>query len=227
MFNERFHHFATIVLLMIISFSKFTLAAPHYDAPASPQPEQEIEAGGIGSAISPETFDNLAVTEKEWSPPAIRKMVQEFNKSNYYYSYKQEFDIRLNAFFDLRFAPDKKEFIVPAIGFDYNSMKNRDFKYKAGADFTYKGDGSAHFLIVKVFNETGSFRPFYQYGLMYHAAPEDQLAGASNWENYLLRAGVGFSDIVAPPRSVKINLDFAIGASAIYLLFSYGPSWGF
>lgn len=56
--------------------------------------------------------------------------------------------------------------------------------------------------------------------------PDEELATSSNFENYLIRAGVGLEDIIKPPRSVRMDLDVAIGAEDIWVVFHYGYSFG-
>lgn len=210
-----------LLSVLILTFVVNLFASPHLDAPtkvAGPDEETVI--------VDPERLENISIVEPRPMTPS-RALVERFDKADYFYPYRSDFSMHAGVVFGVKDSSDDDDLMNVLLGFGYTVPKLDSPKWHLGADLSMVGDG--HFYVSRrfIYNEKGSFRPFYQYGVLHKMVPDEKFASFSNWDNYLLRAGVGLSDIVRPPRSVEIELNVAIGAKDILVMFTYGYSWGF
>jgi hypothetical protein len=208
--------------LMVCFCGNSVWATPHYD---SPQPITQGDT--LDHEPDPQKIENISITPAPETRANVDDLVRRFNKSNYYYPYKQEVGAHIGLVFGFRDSSESKQLMNGLIGFDYLLPSHTSPKWEAGADLSAVGHGHIHVVRRFIYNEKGSFRPYYGYGLMHKVVPEDKFATLSNWDNYLLRADIGLEDIVRPPRSVKLDLFIAIGAKDMLAMFTYGWAWGF
>lgn len=226
--NQRF---LTLVVgsLFLIGVVDHALAKPHYDSPKGVEREDEIasDATSVPSENSNERDANLAITQPPEKNFVVDELVTKFNKSTYFYPYRQEFELHLGAVFGIRDSSDDKDLMNVLMGFSYMLPRLESPKWKVGADLSGVGHGHLHVVRRKIFNEKGSFRPYYDMGVMHKFVPDEKMASLTNWDNYLARFGVGFADILKPPRSVQLELNVAAGTKDFLVMFTYGYAWGF
>ena len=172
---------------------------------------------------NPETLENIVVTPA----PTVTEKQLDLNKSQYYYAYKKELDFHIGGVLGIEDSSEDEDEINMIFGFSYLLPKKTSPKYVAGADLSTVGHGHFYFARRSIYNETSSFRPYLDYGLMHKFVPDEKGASFSNWENYLLRVGAGFGDLRTPPKSAKFDVNFAIGTEDVLLLLTYGYAWGF
>lgn len=96
-----------------------------------------------------------------------------------------------------------------------------------GADLVNKYGGHLNFAVRTTFYERGYFRPFWLWGLTHEAVPEDKLATFVNLENYYLRIGIGFEDVIKLPKSVRLEIEGLAGTEKQMYKICLGYSWGF
>ena len=119
--------------------------------------------------------------------------------------------------------PDKEsEILNYLLGFYWELPDRLGPKWEVGAAWTTMSLGHVNVMRKHIYNEKGAFRPFYRYGITLKIDPDEELATASNIENYLLRVGIGLEDIIKPPRSVRMDLDMAAGEEDFWVMFHYG-----
>jgi hypothetical protein len=63
--------------------------------------------------------------------------------------------------------------------------------------------------------------------LTHEAVPEDKLATFVNLENYYLRIGIGFEDVIKLPKSVRLEIEGLAGTEKQMYKICLGYSWGF
>jgi hypothetical protein len=112
------------------------------------------------------------------------------------------------------------------LGFNYLIPKQSSPQWEVGADLSLASQGHINVMRRFIYNERGSFRPYYKYGVMHKFVADEKFASLSNWENYLGKIGIGFEDILRPPRSLRLELEAAMGAEDIFVMFTYGYSYG-
>ena len=141
--------------------------------------------------------------------------------------FKKEFEAHVGLVFGLRDSSDDDDLMNALIGFRYVLPRQLAPKWEVGADLSTVGHGHGYVARKHIYNEKGSFRPFYTYGLLHKFVPDEKFASLSNAENYLVRGSLGLADIVRHPKSVQLELVLAIGQEDILAMFTYGYAWGF
>jgi hypothetical protein len=212
----------TFLVQMFFSVSNRVEAAPHLDAP-NPSVKEDPPA----TTLDPARLENLSFSEINSDGNSMEKFVTYFNKRDYYYPYRKELGVHAGVVFGFQDSSDDANLMNALLGIDYLLPSGESPRWNVGADFSFVGH--EHFYVMRriVYNEKGSFRPYYEYGLMHKFVPKEKFASTSNWDNYLLRTGIGLADIVHPPKSVDLKLEFAVGAKDFLMFFTYGYTWGF
>lgn len=159
------------------------------------------------------------------SDEALR--VKLFDRSTYYYPYRQELELHAGAVYGVQDSSDDPDEVNEYLGFSYMLPRLESPKWIFGADLSLVGHGHVHVSRRHIRREKSAFRPFYQYGLLQKFVPEEKFASLSNWENYLLRLSVGFAVLTIPPGSAQLELAGAIGAEDTLVMLTLGYVWGF
>ncbi len=209
--------FAIILTLVLFPVSSF--ASPHSDAPQD-QTETVDE-----SPVDPLIKDRVVITPVK-ATGAMEEYSRQFSRENYFYNHREALTLHSGMIFGFRDSSGDPDLINGMIGVSYLLPWNRMPKTEVGADLSLVGNGHLTVMQRKIFNYQGSFRPYYRYGLMLIGDPHHKLAGISDWEKYLGRAGVGFEDIRKPSQSFRIELEVAAGMKDLLGIFSIGYVWG-
>lgn len=220
------YNFLTLVVIALTCFGLpvGVMAAPHFDAPSAAARESaEIQ----GAESDPTVIENMSVTNAPPEKNLSEKVGSRFDKANYFYPYRKELEFHLGTVFGIRDSSESDDLMNFLLGFNFLLPKEASPKWEIGADLTTSGYGHAHIAKRVIHNEKGSFRPYYEYGVLHKFVPDEKFASLSNWENYLLLVSVGLGDIVQPPRSVQIELQAVVGLEDILVMFTYGYTWGF
>jgi hypothetical protein len=224
MLSTRICNNLTLVLVALFIFlsAPWASATPHFDAPTGSQ--ETLEESVV---INPEQVDNLSITTVPNKKASVDDFVTRFNKRDYFYPYRQELELHVGSVFGIQDSSDDPDLVNVLLGFNYLLPSEASPKWEFGADLSTVGHGHVHGVRRIIFNEKGSFRPYYEYGLMHKFVPDEEFASFSNWENYLLLASVGLADIMLPPRSVQVELQLAVGTEDVLFMFTFGYAWGF
>jgi hypothetical protein len=158
--------------------------------------------------------------------PLVQQFVREFNREDYLHSARQSVFLFLGGVANVVDGSKSDDLLNFSGGFLWELPKRFSPKMEAGVTWTNADIGHVNIARKHIVNEKGAFRPFYRYGLMLKLVADQQTSTVSNLDNYLLRAGVGLEDIVKPPRSVRMDLDLAVGQKDVWILLQYGYSWG-
>lgn len=217
-----FRNLLFLTLVLAVSH-KTAWSKTHEDAPPAKTISEDFEQ----VEVDPQKVENISISESHQNALIPDALITKFNKENYYHPYRQEINVHGGVVLGVQDSSDDKDLMNVLIGFSYMLPKIESPKWVAGADLSFVGHG--HFYLVRrfIYNEKGSFRPFYHYGVMHKYVPEDKFASLSNWDNYLVRLGVGLADIIKPPKSVELELNVAAGTEDVLVMFTYGYSWGF
>lgn len=221
--------FVGLRLFVVTNFLILTLvgvqtwSAPHSEAPVSKDPNANTTNYEVEE---PTLLDNTSITEVPPSKQQFQEFVQAFNRRDYYHSYRQSIYAHLGAVIAVQDSTDYDHLMSLSAGFMWQPNKQFSPMWEYGATWTYMGLG--HIVAVRkhVYNEKGAFRPFYKYGVTLKIDPDEQGANLADFKNYLARVGIGLENILKPPRSVRMDLDLAVGQEDIWILFQYGYAWG-
>ena len=213
-----------LTILTFVLWPMALLAAPHSEAPESISDEPQAESG------DPELLQNTTLTGIPKKEGRLETFIERFNRKDYYHAYRQNLYPHVGAVLALVDSteddPDKNsEILNYLLGFYWELPKKLSPKWEVGAAWTSMSLGHLNIMRKHIYNEKGAFRPFYRYGITLKIDPDEELATASNSENYLLRVGVGLEDIIKPPRSVRLDLDIAAGQEDFWVIFHYGYSF--
>jgi hypothetical protein len=211
--------FLISTLVWATSFN--AVAAPIEDAPLPRENEEE------NTPVDPQKMENLSIAKPKHVATDMPTFVERFNRENYFYSYKGELILHGGFTISFQDAAEPANLINPLIGFDYVFPNEFAPKWEMGVDLSFTSRAYIWFSRRHIVNEKGSFRPFYNYGIMQDFVPDQKLASLSNWDNYLIRVGAGLENTVSPPRSNVVELELAGGTKDLILMFTYGASWGF
>jgi hypothetical protein len=214
-------NFLTLVALSTVAGVSF--AAPHFDAPTSKNTDEIVDPDA--KPPSPEAVENYSVSTPPETP--MGRMVTKFNKANYFYPFRKEIAFHAGVVFGLMDSSDDKDLMNGLVGFSYLLPRDTSPKWEVGADLSTVGHGHGYVTRRIIYNEKGSFRPYYSYGVLHKFVPEERFASLSNSENYLGRFAVGLADIVRHPKSVQLELALAAGTEDVLVTFTYGYAWGF
>lgn len=214
MLQTTFAIFLTLVLLPAAGFAR-----PHNEAPVD-QTESVDD-----SAVDPMVKDRVVITPVK-ATGAMEEYSRRFSKDSYFYNHRKAITARSGVVFGFQDSSDDEDLMNGLIGVAYLLPWNRMPKTEVGIDLSFVGHGHLTVMQRKIFNYQGSFRPYYRYGLMLIADPDDKLAFFSDWEKYLGRVGVGFEDIQKPSQSLRVELEFAAGTKDLLGIFTVGYVWG-
>jgi hypothetical protein len=216
-------YFLTLVVVANFAFiSSLAFANPHTEAPEI----KDAKVEPSGPAPEPYRNDLMSVTPVGEPPQTMSEYSRSFSKSEYFYPYRQTLTPRVGLIFGLRDASDEDDIMNVLLGFNYLVKRDKSPQWEVGADLSLASAGHINIMKRRIYNERGSFRPYYKYGVSHKFITDEKFASISNWENYMARAGLGFEDILRPPRSLRLELEAAIGPEDIFIIFTYGYSYG-
>jgi hypothetical protein len=230
--NSRiFMNILTLVLAIFAALTS-TLSAsrvyanPHTEAPQAKDTKEEEPETPPPPAY---TNDFLSVTPVTAPAKDMSEMSRKFSKADYFYPYRQALTPRIGLDFVLRHNDedeDNDKIMNLMFGFNYLIKKDSSPQWEVGADLSLANQAYINVMRRYIYNERGSFRPYYKYGVMHKTVADQKFASFSNWNNYLAKVGMGFEDIIRPPRSLRLELEAAMGAKDIFIMFTYGYSFG-
>lgn len=211
-----------IYFCIFLTLVGVTLSAkPHSDSP-----EAKVESEPVMGETDALVLDNLSASPNPLGNSRLDEFVRTFNKDDYYHAYRQSIFAYVGAVMGSIDSQDSVGLINYMFGFTWELPKALSPKYEVGAAWATMNAGQMSFSRKIIYNEKGAIRPFYKYGLILKIEPDDQAANLTDTENFLIRAGVGLEDIKKPPKSVRVDLDLAIGKNDLWVMFQYGYSWG-
>ncbi len=146
-----------------------------------------------------------------------------------YYSYRQSLALFTGALVEVHDKRDGDDYSDEAglvIGISYLLPSAYSPHWETEANFAYLKEG--HLSLMKRFTqeEKSAFRWFNRMGILIKIEADEKLSSLTNWENLLIRGGIGCESMQKPPGSHRYAFDVAIGTELSYLLFTYGYSWG-
>lgn len=217
--------FLTIFFVSFV-FLNQTFSNPHLDTPITSQKEDSNS-----TVINPDRLQNTSITVPESTSPKKKKVLIEdySNKEKLFYSYRQSLAVFTGAAIEVNDSRDGDEFDDPAglvLGISYLLPSPYSPNWEVEAIFVYFKEG--HLSLMKRFtnNEKEAFRWFNRYGVILKIEADEKLSSVANWENVLIRGGIGMESMKKPPGSHRYSFDVAIGSELTYLLLTYGYSWG-
>ena len=215
--------YAVAILLFLTLVGTGAFASPHDDAP--PPTDKAAETQDIDTE-DPVLLENTSITEVPVRSGRMQEFVQRFDRQNYYHAYRQSVTAHLGSVIALKDSTDSDSLMSIAAGFLWQPKKQFSPMWEYGATWVSSGLGQILATRKHVTNEKGAFRPFYKYGVGLKIDPDEQAANLVDFDNLMLRAGVGLENILKPPRSVRMDLDLVIGKDDMWIVFLYGYSWG-
>jgi len=220
---RRSTSFGFWILVLVLFAPCLGGSAPHSDVPAD-----NTERAAPGDPGPDEAFllQTTTLTPVEGRLGKMDEFIQTFDRRNYYHPYRQSLFVYLGAVVALKDSADFDDLIGYSAGFTWELPKALSPKWEVGATWTTAELGQITVGRKHIINEKSALRPFYRYGFVLKVDPDDQAAVVSNFDNYLLRAGVGLENIIRPPRSGRMDLDLAVGQDDIWIMFNYGYAWG-
>ena len=195
--------------------------APRRDAPPS---FDDVEGE---QQVDPQTLESLSLTQPSGRKIAPEEIVARPSRKNYYHSYRHELDLHAGTVYGIQDSSGDKDRINVVFGFGYLAPAAGPLHWSLGADLSAVGHGHIHVSRRRIYKEKNAFRPHYEYGVLHKFVPEDRFASISNWDNYLFRAGLGLEELLAPPRSLKVDVYVAAGLKDILIFCTLGVAWGF
>ena len=210
-----------LIFLTLVLWSARSFASPHSDSPPAKVEEE------VGKKPSQFAVDNMTVTKpKKRKPRKIIDIARRFSKKDYYYAFHHS----VRAFGGVNYlitdsTEDEDDFHY-SLGASYEYLTGDSKSWEAEAMWTTYSLGGLSAFRKRIFNEKGSFRPFYRWGLTYKVVPEENLASATNFENFLIRIGIGFADMIKPPKSMRFDVDVAVGSEDTWIMAFFAYEWG-
>lgn len=214
MIQTTFLFFLTLVLFQPAGF-----ASPHNEAP--PDQTEKVDETPVDQSVT----DRISITPVA-PPKTTDEYSRAFSREDYFYNHRKAITVHGGFVFGFQDSSDDEDLVNGIIGVSYLLPWNTRIKTEVGADLSFVGNG--HFTIMRrrIYNDKSAYRPYYRYGLMLISDPDDKLAFISDWDRYLARAGVGFEDSRWPSKSLRVELEFAVGTKDVLGLFSLGYVWG-
>jgi hypothetical protein len=208
------------IFLTLVLFKQTSFAAPNQDVDLdSTTSQSESSLNEKKNSLSLEEQLLNATTP----PPMIFNEVKEE-----YYPYMQSISPRLGTLLNMQtFTEEKGNAFKMLYGFQYLFPRYRSPQLEVGADLIKDFNGQIHFSKRWTINDRSSFRPFYKLGVLIQAVGKEGIATFTNYENYLLKTGIGFEDMYKKPLSIRLDFEVAIGFENVFAFFTLGYSWGF
>lgn len=231
MFLYLVRQFLTLVLILNLAVISMAFAKPHSEMPQttsvpSSHVQEEASEAAPEEVPTPYANDLMSITEVGDEPKNISEFAKHYSKENYFYPYRQSLTPRVGLLFGLRDSSDEDDIMNVLLGFNYLVKRAASPHWELGADLSLASHGHINVMRRHIHNERGSFRPYYKYGFTHKLVSDEKFASFSNFENYLARVGVGFEDILRPPRSLRLELEAAVGIEDTFIIFTYGYSYG-
>lgn len=209
----------SLLLLSTLVLSDFAGAAP---SPPSSSLNESPPAMQESKDDESKATDILKASGMAITPVKIN--TKETQKPDFYYPYQQAISPRLVLVANLDLLRQGK--LPYGLGFSYLAPSKRPPQWEAGGDLLTDSYGQIFLCRRHISFADTYFRPYYKYGLAHIWKAEEKLASFSNWNNYLLRAGLGFEDVIKLPMSARLEIEVAAGSGGFMIFFSMGYSWG-
>lgn len=145
-------------------------------------------------------------------------------KASFFYPFLQSISPRLFLIADLDLLRDGQ--LPYGLGVSYLVPQLHQPQWEVGADLFSNSNGQISVSLRQIYFADNYFRPYIKLGLGHIWRAEEKLASFSNWKNYLLRAGIGFEDVIKIPMSARIEVEAALGTETSFFIMSLGYSWG-
>jgi hypothetical protein len=214
------------LLSLSVSSPTVVYANPHKDTQITNEKEDTTAL-----PVHPERLENTVITIPEKKIPAVKPvdLSAAYDYDKLYYSYRKSLAVFTGALIELNDQRDGEEYddiLGAVLGISYLLPSDYSPHWEAEAVFAYLEEG--HLSVMQRFtkNEKSALRWFYRYGVLVKIESEEQLASIANWENFLIRGGIGLESMSTRPGSHRYTLDIAAGTELTYLMFTYGYSWG-
>ena len=203
-------HFLTLVLVL---FNFSASGSPHDSAP-SPQSEDLKSADQNRNVIDE---NNLILSEPPTSSPAPQPI--EF------FPYKNSLAARFGLLIDMDLARDGS--IPYFFGFQCLFPRSQQPQFELGADIFSHSKGQINAGLRHGFYPYQYFRPYVKLGVAHQTNSNENLATFFAIKNYMAKFAIGFEDVLALPKSVRIELEagLSIESTAIYMSLGYSWSW--
>lgn len=162
------------------------------------------------------------------SPPPLQPSPQlsietvKNTRPSYYY-YQQSFSAQFGAAWDAE-NEDPRE-ILWLIALKYMLPRPLSPHWELGLSHHSSQKSFFHFSRKFTFRQRQAYRPHLSLGLAHRPRAEQQLIGFLNFDNYLVRAELGFEDLLKVPRSVRMDLSLLAGPQDVLAQFTFGYSW--
>lgn len=154
----------------------------------------------------------------------VSMSTKDKREASYFYPYRQAISPR---FFFIGDIDLMREGQFPyGLGMMYLVPSKNQPQWEIGADLLSIASGQISVGSRHIYFSDNYFRPFYKISLSHIWKATEKLASFANWKNYLLRAGVGFEDVIKIPMSARLEVEAAVGSEDFILMFSFGYSWG-
>src|SRR5690606_39766587 len=211
-----------LLTLVLLSFSaQVANSKPHGQAPAN----LNLEKQSTVAPADPDTLENLAITP----PPKVNSnendLLKKFVRSTYFYPFRRSLSVYLGTVFGFKDSTDHDNFMNYVGGFKYLLPTRSSMRWELGADLLTLGNGHISVSRRRIYSETSAFRPYYRYGITHKFVPDERFASFSNYDNYLAAFAVGFEDIRASAKSIRLEIEFLAGTEDLLGLFTIGYSW--
>ncbi len=212
--------FAVAVLGFFCNFSSALAVS------SSTLPDSGIEADALSSEKS-EPADRLHLDTVDIAKPAKTDVnyrdLMQVGRGDYYYPYHKAISPRLGTIYDTQKYAQDGSFLY-LIGFEL-LLQDADLRsYEVGADVISNGTGQVH-LSRRWILSRSRFRPFYKGGMGFSVDPGDGISAFLKYQNFQGRGSIGFEQLVAPPMSIRVELEAIASISTQEAILSLGYSW--
>lgn len=199
-----------VIALVLNSIS--VSASPIREAPPPATQESEPETG---RRLDP----NMSVAAPTPDPDS------DFSESEGpvdpgYYAYQQALTFRLGLA-SATDAFDPSQFII---GFQYLLPKFLSPKFEIGADAVDQGRGHVFGGVRWIGNERGFFRPSAKLSVDHLFEGSKGLSTLAHHENYFVRASATLEWVVAPPTSLRLELEGLANVDTSLVVLTIGAT---
>ncbi len=140
-----------------------------------------------------------------------------------YHFYQQRLALQLGFAFDPEHSSPENFIWLGSLTYDFPRAYSPHLQ--VGLETYSSGKTLLHLSRSTTFRQRQSYRPHISLGFAHRPKAEQQLIGFLNFDNYLLRAGFGFEDLLKAPTSFRMDLSLAAGPGELLAHLTFGYSW--